>query len=83
MAWRWICNYFVKQSYINTLTEKIKFMVMIMIIKIKLTELDKVQVVNLGTSQETCFYRLQQRSLLNFIGYLTYYAISHTISVNY
>ena len=51
--------------------------------KIKLTELDKVQVVNLGTSQETCFYRLQQRSLLNFIGYLTYYAISHTISVNY
>ena len=29
------------------------------------------------------FYRLQQRSLLNFIGYLTYYAISHTISVNY
>ena len=83
MAWRWICNYFVKQSYINKFTEKIKFMVMIMIIKIKLTELDKVQVVTLGTSQETCFYRLQQRSLLNFIGYLTYYAISHTISVNY
>ena len=83
MAWRWICNYFVKQSYINTLTEQIKFMVMIMIIKIKLTELDKVQVVTLGTSQETRFYRLQQRSLLNFIGYLTYYAISHTISVNY
>lgn len=83
MAWRWICNYFVKQSYINTLTEQIKFMVMIMIIKIKLTELDKVQVITLGTSQETRFYRLQQRSLLNFIGYLTYYAISHTISVNY
>jgi len=29
--------------------------------KIKLTELDKVQVVTLGTSRETCFYRLQQR----------------------
>lgn len=35
-------------------------MVMIMIIKIKLTELDIVQVVTLATSQETCFYRLQQ-----------------------
>lgn len=60
MAWTWIYNYFVKQSYINTLTEKIKFMVMIMLIKIKLTELDIVQVVTLATSQETCFYRLQQ-----------------------
>ena len=74
---------FCKTIIYKHINKKDQIYGMIMIIKIKLTELDKVQVVNLGTSQETCFYRLQQRSLLNFIGYLTYYAISHTISVNY